>query len=240
MTNRDTQPPVVEWAKSDELVAYPTAETLMQQRVEDIVAGRSPELIWLLQHPPIYTAGTSAKPDDLLTRQFPVYQTGRGGQLTYHGPGQRIVYCMLDVKRRFGDVRKFVLALENWMIDALADLGISAHTTPNRVGVWVDRPDKGPGREDKIAAIGIRLRRWTSFHGLSINVTPNLAHYAGIVPCGISDQGVTSFADLSVPATMHDLDDALRSVFENKFGPTCLANDPMTGHHEDAQASVLT
>ena len=204
----------------------PYAETLaaMEARVAEISAGTAPETIWLLEHPPLYTAGTSAKPADL-TRpdRFPVFSAGRGGQYTYHGPGQRVVYVMLDMGRRGRDVRAFVQALENWVIGTLATFNVKGERRAGRVGVWVTRPDRaGPGgapAEDKIAAIGVKLRRWVSFHGLSINVEPDLDHYAGIVPCGITAYGVTSLVDLGLPVTMADLDLALSSEFPRHFAP---------------------
>lgn len=192
----------------------------MEARVAAIRAGRAAELVWLLEHPPLYTAGASAKPQDLLTpRRFPVYQAGRGGQYTYHGPGQRVAYVMLDLTRRKQDVRAFVHALEDWLIDTLAAFGVRGERRSDRVGVWVLRPDKGAGAEDKIAAIGIRVRRWVTFHGISLNVAPDLEHFSGIVPCGIRGHGVTSLADLGAPAAMGQVDAALRAAFERHFGP---------------------
>ena len=218
----------IEWRISDAPVPYETAVTAMEARASEIAEGRAAELVWLLEHPPIYTAGTSAKPQDLLQPdRFPVYTTGRGGQYTYHGPGQRIAYVMLDVKRHAGrvtaegeatgDVRRFVTLLETWLIDTLAEFGIRGETRSERVGVWVRRPDKGDGREDKIAAIGIRLKRWISLHGVSLNVEPDLTHFDGIVPCGISQHGITSLVDLGLPVTMHDADVALRAAFERRI-----------------------
>ena len=200
----------------------------MEARAEAIAAGKAAECIWLLEHPPLYTAGTSAKAKDLLQPdRFPVHATGRGGQYTYHGPGQRVVYVMLDVKRHAGrlssdgestgDVRKFVSLLEGWLIDTLSEFGLRGETRPDRVGVWVRRPDKAEGREDKIAAIGIRLKRWISLHGMSLNVEPDLTHFDGIVPCGITQHGVTSLVDLGLPVTMADADVALRKTFERRF-----------------------
>jgi len=192
----------------------------MEERVGAIAAGRAAELVWLLEHPPIYTAGTSAKPADLLDPdRFPVYRTGRGGQYTYHGPGQRICYVMVDVAHRFGDVRSFVGGLEAIIIDALADLGVAAETQPGNVGVWVRRTDAGVATYDKIGAIGVRLRRWVSFHGFSINVAPDLEHFAGIVPCGIHGAGVTSLARLGCRVAMDDVDRALRVALERRIGP---------------------
>ncbi|WP_276327940.1 lipoyl(octanoyl) transferase LipB [Paracoccus seriniphilus] len=213
---------MVEWIISDGLTGYEDAVTFMEARAAAIHAGTADELIWLVEHPPLYTAGTSARESDLLDARFPVHQAGRGGQYTYHGPGQRIVYVMLDLNRRGKDVRKFVSGLEQWVIAALAEFGVSAEVRQGRVGVWVTRPDKPPlpdgsPREDKIAAIGVKLRRWVSFHGISINVEPDLSHYTGIVPCGISEHGVTSLVDLGLPVSMSDLDVALRDSFDEIF-----------------------
>lgn len=203
---------------SDTPVAYPDALTFMEQRVADIINGKTPECLWFLEHPPLYTAGTSANPADLLQPdRFPVYQAKRGGEYTYHGPGQRVVYLMLDLRSRGRDVRRFVQQAENWVIGTLDDFNIKAHITEGRVGVWVPRPDKGPLKEDKIAAIGLRIRRWVSFHGISINVEPELDHFGGIVPCGISDQSVTSMVDLGYPVSMADLDKALVDNFDAAF-----------------------
>lgn len=214
---------MVEWKISDGLTPYADAVAAMEERVRQIGAGEADELVWLVEHPPLYTAGTSAKPQDLTDPgRFPVHETGRGGQYTYHGPGQRIIYVMLDLNRRGRDIRAFVNALERWVIAALAEFGVTGEIREGRVGVWVERPDKPPlfdgtPREDKIAAIGIKLRRWVSFHGISINVEPDLSHYSGIVPCGISGHGVTSLVDLGLPVTMGDLDIALRSRFDDIF-----------------------
>jgi lipoyl(octanoyl) transferase len=212
----------VDWLVSDGPVDYEAAVAAMQARAEAISAGHAPELVWLLEHPPLYTAGTSARREDLLMPdRFPVYRTGRGGQYTYHGPGQRIVYVMLDVGRRTGgDVRAFVAALERWTIETLAAFGVPAVTHAGQVGVWVDRPDKGPGQREKIAAIGLRLRRWISQHGLAINVDPDLAHFDGIVPCGVREHGVTSLADLGCVARFDEVDRVLRERFEAMFGAT--------------------
>jgi lipoyl(octanoyl) transferase len=225
----DSLPPgPVGWAISDSLVDYQTALAFMTARVEAIANGTAGELIWLLEHPPLYTAGTSAKPKDLLAPdRFPVHVAGRGGQYTYHGPGQRVVYVMLDVRRRFGDVRAFVHALEGIVIDTLAAFNIKGEIRDGRVGVWVRRPAKGEGVEDKISAIGIRLRRWVSFHGLSINVDPELEHFSGIVPCGIAQHGVTSFVDLGQLVSMPEVDMALRRSFENALGPVVPVADPL-------------
>jgi lipoyl(octanoyl) transferase len=212
--------PAVDWLISDRPVGYEAAVAAMESRVAAMAEGRAPELVWLLEHPPLYTAGTSATDDEIVKpARFPVFRTGRGGRYTYHGPGQRVAYVMLDVRRRSGDVRAFVSALEDWVIGSLAAFNVRGETRPDRIGVWVRRPEKGSGVEDKIAAIGIRLRRWISYHGISINVEPDLAHFDGIVPCGIRDQGVTSLADLGLTATMTDLDMALQAAFEERFGP---------------------
>lgn len=203
---------------SDKPVAYPDAVAFMEQRVADIIDEKAPECLWFLEHPPLYTAGTSANPTDLLQAdRFPVYHSKRGGEYTYHGPGQRVVYLMLDLRQRGRDVRQFVKHAENWVIQTLDDFNIKAHITEGRVGVWVPRPDKGAQMEDKIAAIGLRIRRWVSFHGISINVEPELEHFGGIVPCGISDQGVTSMVDLGYPVSMDELDKALLENFETAF-----------------------
>ena len=210
----------VEWRISDSPVPYPEAIAAMEARVADIAAGKSPELVWLLEHPPLYTSGTSGKEGDLLDPRFPLFTTGRGGQLTYHGPGQRVAYVMLDLKRRRPDVRAYVAGLEEWIIRTLAAFNVRGERREDRVGVWVTRPDRGPGHEDKIAAIGVRLRRWVSFHGIAINVEPELTHFSAIVPCGVVDPryGVTSLVDLGLPVTMEDVDVALRQAFEEVFG----------------------
>jgi lipoyl(octanoyl) transferase len=210
----------VEWRVSRAPVPYPEAIASMEARVAAIAAGQAPELVWLLEHPPLYTSGTSGRPGDLLDARFPMFTTGRGGQLTYHGPGQRVAYVMLDLKQRRPDVRAYVAGLEEWVIRALAAFQVCGERREDRVGVWVQRPDKGPGFEDKIAAIGVRMRRWISFHGVAINVAPDLAHFEAIVPCGVADPryGVTSLADLGHPATMADVDAALRQSFEQVFG----------------------
>jgi len=210
--------PTVEWRISDTPVDYHDAVAEMEARVAAIRAGEKPETVWLLEHPPLYTAGTSANDSDLLDpERFPVYRTGRGGQFTYHGPGQRIAYVMLDLKQRGGDVRAFVRDLEQWVIEALASFNVTGERRDGRVGIWVERDG---GREDKIAAIGVRVRRWVSYHGMAINLEPDLSHFDGIVPCGISgqDYGVTSLVDLGIPATMADLDNALRAGFRKVFG----------------------
>ncbi len=214
---------MVDWIISDGLVPYEEALQTMEARAAAIAEGRADEAIWLLEHPPLYTAGTSAKPADLTDPdRFPVYEAKRGGQYTYHGPGQRVVYVMLDVGARGRDVRKFVQQLEEWVIATLAEFNVTGEIRDGRVGVWVQRPDKpraadGSVREDKIAAIGIRLRKWISFHGISINVEPDLGHFDGIVPCGIREHGVTSLVDLGLPVTLDDLDVALRKTFAQVF-----------------------
>ena len=204
----------VEWEISEGLVPYPQAMAAMDAYVDAIGRGQEPERIWLLEHPPLYTAGTSARVSDLVEpERFPVFKAGRGGQYTYHGPGQRVAYVMLDLKRRCGDVRAFVAALEQWVIDTLDDFNVKGERREDRVGVWVQRG----AREDKIAAIGIRVRHWVTFHGISINVEPDLTHFSGIVPCGIREHGVTSLVDLGLPVTMEDVDVALRNNFRRIF-----------------------
>ena len=221
---RPRQPgPAVGWRVEPGLLAYPDALAAMEARAEAIRAGTAPEQVWLVEHPPLYTAGTSARPSDLIEPdRFPVFAAGRGGEYTYHGPGQRVAYVMLDLKRRREDVRAFVAALEDWIIGALAAFNVRGERREDRVGVWVVRPDRPPiggtPAEDKIAAIGIRLRKWVSFHGISINVEPDLGHFSGIVPCGISGYGVTSLVDLGLPVTMADVDVALKASFERIFG----------------------
>ena len=215
---------MVDWITTPGLTAYDDATTWMEARADAIARGEAGECIWLLEHPPLYTAGTSAKPQDLTDPdRFPVHVTKRGGQYTYHGPGQRVVYVMLDVARRGRDVRRFVQSLEEWVIATLDQFNVKGEIRPGRVGVWVVRDDKpltatGAPAEDKIAAIGIRLRKWVSFHGISINVEPDLDHFSGIVPCGISDHGVTSLVDLGLPVTMGDVDVALKQSFPNILG----------------------
>lgn len=212
-----------EWRVSPDPVSYPAALQHMDDHVTAMLAGRAQEQIWLLEHPPLYTAGTSAKPADLLTpNRFEVHEARRGGQYTYHGPGQRIAYTMLDLNTRGRDIRAFVALMETWVISTLAEFGVTGETRPGRVGVWVNRPDLAPlpdgsPREDKIAAIGLRLKKWISYHGISINVEPDLSHYEGIVPCGISNHGVTSLVDLGVPISLQDLDIALKERFMATF-----------------------
>ena len=210
----------VEWLIAETPVPYPEALAAMDARAADIAAGRAAELVWLLEHPPLYTSGTSGKAQDLLDPRFPVFATGRGGQLTYHGPGQRVAYAMLDLKQRQPDVRAYVAGLEQWIIRTLAAFNVRGERREDRVGVWVRRPDKGEDFEDKIAAIGVRLKRWVSLHGIAINVEPDLSHFDAIVPCGVADPryGVTSLADLGHLATMTDVDVALRQAFGEVFG----------------------
>ncbi|MEE9453922.1 MAG: lipoyl(octanoyl) transferase LipB [Paracoccaceae bacterium] len=212
----------VNWISSDTLIPYPQALEGMETRVAGILNGSLPEQVWLLEHPPLYTAGTSAQEKDLLDPQFPVFHARRGGEYTYHGPGQRVAYAMLDLNRRGRDVRKYVWLLEEWIIKTLAHFDVRAERRKGRIGVWVARPDRPPlpdgtVAEDKIAAIGVRIRKWVTFHGISINLAPDLSHYDGIVPCGIHDYGVTSLADLGVSATMEDLDTALKTSFQMVF-----------------------
>lgn len=217
----------VEWAVSDTLVDYQQAVAFMEARAQAIAEGEARELVWLLEHPPLYTAGTSTREGDLLSPgRLPVHRTGRGGQLTYHGPGQRIAYAMLDLNRRGRDVRAFVGALEAWVIETLDRFNVQGETRSDRVGVWVRRPHRASGAEDKIAALGIRLKRWVSLHGLSINVEPELEHFSGIVPCGITGYGVTSLADLGLIVSMAEVDMALAEVFEERFGPIVRVEPP--------------
>lgn len=211
----------VEWTIADGLTPYPEALAAMRARAAAIAEGTAGEQVWLVEHPPLYTSGTSAAPEDLLApNRFPVYDAGRGGQYTYHGPGQRVAYFMLDLRQRGRDVRCLVQGLEGLIIDTLSAFNIKGERREGRIGVWVARPDKGPGREDKIAAIGVRVSRWVTFHGIAINVSPTLSHFDGIVPCGISDQGVTSFEDVGQIVSMAEVDSALRAAFERRFGPT--------------------
>ena len=219
--------PPVAWRANDGLVAYEQALAAMDARAAAIAEGRAGEFVWLLEHPPLYTAGTSADANDLIDPRFPVYDVGRGGQFTYHGPGQRVVYLMLDLKRRAPDVRRYVATLEEWLIRTLAALNVRAGRREDRIGVWVARPDKGAGHEDKIAAIGIRLKRWVSLHGIALNVDPELSHFSGIVPCGVADAryGVTSLVDLGHIVTLPEVDMVLRREFEGLFGATRDANE---------------
>ena len=218
------------WAVSREPVAYPDAVAAMEARAAAIAEGTAGELVWLLEHPPLYTAGVSARPADLLDAdRFPVFQSGRGGQFTYHGPGQRVAYVMLDLTKRQRDVRAFVAALEAWVIGGLAAFDVTGEIRPGRVGVWVEHG--APRREDKIAAIGVKLRKWVSFHGVSLNVEPDLGHFGGIVPCGVTEHGVTSLVDLGLPVTMDEADAALRASFERVFGRVEAAAAPPLPPH---------
>jgi len=218
--SRGQDGPAVEWRIAERPIPYPEAVAEMESRAAAIADGTAPELVWLLEHPPLYTSGTSGKAGDLLEARFPLFETGRGGQITYHGPGQRIAYVMLDLKARRPDVRAYVAALEQWIIRTLDAFNVTGERREDRVGVWVARPDKGESHEDKIAAIGVRLRRWVSFHGISINVEPDLSHFQAIVPCGVVDPryGVTSLVDLGLPVSMEDVDVALRQAFGEVFG----------------------
>ncbi len=217
------------WAVSRAPVGYPEAVAAMEARAAAIADGRAGELVWLLEHPPLYTAGVSAKPTDLIDAdRFPVFASGRGGQFTYHGPGQRVAYVMLDLTQRRRDVRAFVAALEAWVIGALDTFNVKGEVRDGRVGVWVERRTPGaPPREDKIAAIGVKLRKWVSFHGISLNVEPDLGHFGGIVPCGVTEHGVTSLVDLGLPVTMDEADEALRASFRRVFGAVEDAEPPI-------------
>lgn len=221
-----------DWIISGAPVAYPDALSFMERRVGDIAAGAAPETVWLLEHPPLYTAGTSAHAGDLLAPgRFPVYDTGRGGQYTYHGPGQRVAYVMVDLNRRGRDLRRYITGLEQWIIDTLAAFGVKGERRQGRVGIWINR---GNGREDKIAAIGVRVRHWITFHGIAINVDPVLEHFSGIVPCGITGHGVTSLVDLGLPVALADLDVALRKTFETNFPDTA----SQSSHSLSSQSSM--
>jgi lipoyl(octanoyl) transferase len=226
----------VEWRVSAAPVAYERALAEMDSRVAAIAAGAAPELVWLLEHPPLYTAGTSARPEELIEARFPVYQVGRGGQFTYHGPGQRVAYVMLDLNRRTPDVRAFVGALEEWIIRTLAAFNLRGERRDDRIGVWIRRPNKGDGFEDKIAAIGIRVRKWITLHGVALNVEPALSHFSGIMPCGVSDDryGVTSLSDLGLPVSIAEVDMALRREFEALFGPTLTERHQTVGSTANA------
>jgi lipoyl(octanoyl) transferase len=223
----------IEWAVSQGPVPYPEAVAFMEARAAAIAEGRARQLVWLLEHPPLYTAGTSAKPQDLLAPAlFPVFKSGRGGQYTYHGPGQRVAYLMLDLRHHGRDIRAFVQEIEAWVIDTLSRFNVKGEVRCDRVGVWVDRTQSGgPIREDKIAAVGLRIRKWVSFHGISLNVEPDLSHFDGIVPCGITDAGfgVTSLVDLGLPVTMDEADNALRGAFEARFGEVVGVEAPSVG-----------
>ena len=228
----------LEWKISDEQVSYPEALKLMEDRVRMIRAGEANELVWLLEHPPLYTAGTSAKPSDLVDpERCPVYDAGRGGEYTDHGPGQRVVYFLLDLKKRGKDVRKFVYNLEEVIIQTLITFGIKSERKDGRVGVWVNRED---GSEEKIAAIGVRVRQWVTYHGIAINLDPDLEHFKGIIPCGIADHGVTSMSALGLPVTMDDLDVALKTVFDEIFGlePKPMLFDPVTKAPQEPKQTI--
>ncbi len=227
MMRADGQP--AGWAVSTGYTPYPEAAEAMEARAAAIADGRAGELVWLLEHPPLYTAGVSAKPEDLLApERFPVFASGRGGQFTYHGPGQRVAYVMLDLRARKRDVHAFVRGLEDWVIGALGAFNVRGDVRPGRVGVWVERREVGvPPREDKIAAIGVKIRRWVSFHGVSFNVEPDLGHFEGIVPCGIREHGVTSLVDLGLPVTLDEADAALKTSFQAIFGPVEAAAPPL-------------
>jgi len=217
----DADAPPVEWLIADGIVDYEHGLAEMESRATAIAEGRAAERVWLVEHPSLYTAGTSARAEDLLTPdRFPVFHTGRGGQFTYHGPGQRVAYVMLDLSRRRRDVRALVSGLETWLIGTLGRFNVRGETRADRVGVWVRRPERGDDVEDKIAAIGVRLRRWVSFHGVALNVDPDLEHFSGIVPCGVRRHGVTSLVDLGRPVSMPEVDSMLRAEFEGVFGPT--------------------
>jgi lipoyl(octanoyl) transferase len=233
----------VEWLVSDGPVAYDRALAAMTARAEAIARGEALELVWLLEHPALYTAGTSARPAELIEARFPVHTTGRGGQFTYHGPGQRVGYVMLDLKRRAPDVRRFVASIEQWIIHALATFNVRGERRDDRVGVWVRRPGKGAGFEDKIAAIGIRVRQWVTLHGFALNVEPDLSHFSGIVPCGVTEAryGVTSLADLGLTVPMPEVDTALRATFAPLFGATIDAQKvPSTENNSSRRRSTAS
>lgn len=230
---------LVEWRTSDSVVAYDTAVAGMEARAAAVAAGHAAELVWLLEHPPLYTAGTSANLADVIDARFPVHTTGRGGQMTYHGPGQRVAYVMIDLKRRGPDVRRFVATLEEWIIRTLAAFNVRGERREDRIGVWVQRPDKGDGYEDKIAAIGIRVKQWVTLHGMALNVDPDLSHFSGIVPCGVNEQkyGVTSLVDLGIPVSLADVDTILRREFEILFGATA---DQAVGRTEKEPSAAVS
>ncbi len=229
----------VEWRVGDRPISYEDAVAFMGTRAAAIAAGRAGELAWLVEHPALYTAGTSAKPEELIEARFPVFESGRGGQMTYHGPGQRVAYVMLDLKRRGPDVRRFVATLEEWIIRTLSRFNVRGERREDRIGVWVRRPDKGDGYEDKIAAIGIRVKQWVTLHGMALNVAPDLSHFTGIVPCGVNEQcyGVTSLADLGIPVSMPEVDMVLRREFEALFGA---ATDQAVGNTENNSPGRLS
>jgi lipoyl(octanoyl) transferase len=229
----------VEWRVSEALVPYPDALEAMNARVNEIIAGNAGELIWLLEHPPLFTSGTGTRAEDLAgTGRFPLYEAGRGGRLTYHGPGQRVAYAMLDLRTRGEDLRRYVASLEEWIIRTLATFGVTGERRKDRVGVWVPRPDKCVGREDKIAAIGVRVKKWVTLHGISLNVAPDLSHYAGTLPCGIANEkfGITSLAELGVHASMAQVDAALREHFMTVFGAA--ASSPLIRAQAGIQAGA--
>lgn len=229
----------VEWRVSEGLAGYKEAVAAMEARTAAIAADRAPEFVWLIEHPALYTAGTSAAPEELIEARFPVFESGRGGQMTYHGPGQRVAYVMLDLKRRGPDVRRFVASLEEWIIRTLSRFNVRGERREDRIGVWVRRPDKGEGFEDKIAAIGIRVKQWVTLHGMALNVEPDLSHFSGIVPCGVQEQkyGVTSLADLGIPVSMAEVDMILRREFEALFGATA---DQAVGNTENNSPGRLS
>jgi lipoyl(octanoyl) transferase len=238
--------PPVEWRVSDRLVDYDEALAAMTERAAAIARGEAPELVWLLEHPALYTAGTSARPQELIDARFPVHTVGRGGQFTYHGPGQRVGYMMLDLRRRAPDVRRFVATIEEWLIETLAAFSVRGERRGDRIGVWVRRPDKGEGFEDKIAAIGIRVRQWVTLHGFALNIEPDLTHFTGIVPCGVSEAryGVTSLADLGLTVTMPEVDMALRAAFEPLLGAsadahTLASTENSSPRRRNAKSSAL-
>jgi lipoyl(octanoyl) transferase len=234
--------PPVEWRGSEAAVPYDESVSFMDLRATAIAAGHAAELVWLLEHPALYTAGSSAQPGEVIEARFPVHQTGRGGQTTYHGPGQRVAYALLDLKRRGPDVRRYVATLEEWIIRTLAAFNVRGERRDDRIGVWVRRPEKGEGREDKIAALGIRVKQWVTMHGIAINVDPQLSHFAGIVPCGVSDRryGVTSLTDLGLTAKMADVDLALRREFETLFGRTANYSVGNIENGTSAQPSAIS
>jgi lipoyl(octanoyl) transferase len=239
LPHRDSPP--VEWRVSDAPVDYDEALAAMTERAVAIARGDAPELVWLLEHPALYTAGTSARPHELIEARFPVHIAGRGGQFTYHGPGQRVGYVMLDLRRRAPDVRRFVATIEEWLIQTLAAFNVRGERREDRIGVWVRRPDKGEGFEDKIAAIGIRVRQWVTLHGFSLNIEPDLTHFAGIVPCGVSEShyGVTSLVDLGLTVTTPEVDMALRAAFEPLFGASADAQTlPSTENNSPRRRSA--
>ena len=229
----------MEWRVTDSPVSYKEAVATMEARAVEIAAGQAAELVWLLEHPPLYTAGTSANSGDVIEARFPIYESGRGGQLTYHGPGQRVAYVMLDLRRRGPDVRRLVATLEEWIIRTLAALDVHAERREDRIGVWVRRPEKGEGYEDKIAAIGIRVKQWVTLHGMALNVRPDLSHFSGIVPCGVGEKryAVTSLSDLGIPVSMAEVDIILRREFTPLFG---LTTDQIVGRTSNRSCSATS